>query len=116
MENDLAYLLKRDVKNAFNEVVPDEFLLDACEYAPISSTFAECCYANPVKLTYYGRIIESSRGQQGYPAMGDLFCLVRKRMAEEARQNQIEIPEYEPEFADDSFSGGHHEAVWTIFK
>ena len=49
--------------------------------------------------------------------MRPMFCLTRRRMYEEAR-SRIEYlpPEFEIEFADDIYSGGHVTDVWTTFQ
>ena len=66
---------------------------------------------------YHGRLLASNRGQQGCPLMGPLFCLTRRRMWEEARANLQGPPtEFEPEFADDGFSGGTLLSVWASFE
>ena len=109
-------LLQRDCTNAFNECEPHEFLVDCAEYAPASAGFAEWCYASPVNLIYHGRIKKSYKGQQGCPAMSSLFCLMRKRMSEEGKFGDHRDPEYEPEFADDSFCGGTCCNVWNRFQ
>ena len=109
-------LLQKDVKNAFNTVHPHEFLIDCRQYAPASSRFAEWCYGAPSHLVYEGELYPSSRGQQGCPLMMALFCLVRRRHAEEAREAAGSSPPFEPEYADDSFSGGRVQDVLRCFR
>ena len=48
--------------------------------------------------------------------MGPMFCLMRARMAAEARDSSTGVPEFEPEFADDSFSAGRWDHVLHTFK
>ena len=72
-------LLQKDIRNAFNEVLPYEFLKDAQEHAPSSARFAAFCYGNPSHLIYNGTSTMCFRGQQGCPIMGPLFCLTRQR-------------------------------------
>ena len=45
-----------------------------------------------------------------------LFCLTRKRMAEAARVAAGVHPEFEPEYADDAFSGGLISHVLRSFQ
>ena len=42
--------LQKDIRNAFNEILPYEFLKDAQEYAPSSARFAAFCYGTPSHL------------------------------------------------------------------
>ena len=110
-------LLQKDIRNAFNEVLPYEFLKDAQEYAPSSARFATFCYGTPSHLIYNGDVTMCYRGQQGCPIMGPLFCLTRQRMIEEARHNSPRgTPDFEPAFADDAFSGGEVGDVWASFQ
>ena len=109
-------LLQKDIKNAFNEVLPDIFLEECRKHAPSSSRFADWCYGSPSHLIYDDCIAFSCRGQQGCPMMMSLFCLARRRLAEEAQQNTgIHLP-FAPEYADDGFSGGRVEDVWKLFQ
>ena len=49
--------------------------------------------------------------------MGPIFCLTRRRVYEEARsRTEHPPPEFEVEFADDAYSGGHMTDVWAAFK
>ena len=110
-------LLQKDIRNAFNEVLPYEFLKDAQEHAPSSARFAAFCYGTPSHLIYNGTSTMCFRGQQGCPIMGPLFCLTRQRMIEEARHNSPRgTPDFEPAFADDAFSGGDVGDVWASFQ
>ena len=68
-------LLQKDIPNAFNEVLPYEFLKDAEEYAPSSARFAAFCYGTPSHFIYNGDVTMCYRGQQGCPIMGSLLCL-----------------------------------------
>ena len=45
-----------------------------------------------------------------------LFCLVRRRHAEEARVAAGSSPPFEPEYADDSFSGGRVQDDFRCFR
>ena len=109
-------LLQKDVKNAFNELLPVQFIQDARQFAPASARFVEWCYGADSHLVYRGRLESSSRGQQGCPLMMALFCLTRKRMAEAARVAAGVHPEFEPEYADDAFSGGLTSHVLRSFQ
>ena len=117
-QTDATYvLLQKDIRNAFNEVLPHEFLKDAQEYAPASARFAAFCYGTLSHLIYNGGTTMCYRGQQGCPIMGPLFCLTRQRMIEEARRNSPRgTPDFEPAFADDAFSGGDVGDVWASFQ
>eukprot|EP00438_Fugacium_kawagutii_P000312 Skav205273 [mRNA] locus=scaffold1841:208849:211374:- [translate_table: standard] len=115
--NDQFVLLQKDIRNAFNEVLPHEFLRDAQSHAPASAKFAAYCYGQPTHLVYEGQLQTCSRGQQGCPIMGPLFCLTRQRMTEEARRLSARpSPEFEPAFADDAFSGGLIDDVYEAFR
>ena len=73
-QTDATYvLLQKDIRNAFNEVLPHEFLKDAQEYAPASARFAAFCYGTLSYLIYNGGTSMCYRGQQGCPIMGPLF-------------------------------------------
>ena len=111
-----AVLLQRDVANAFNTALPSQFLLDCREHMPASAKFAEYCYGRETALVYRGRLEASSRGQQGCPAMGPLFCLMRARMSTQAQQLAGAAPAFSPEFADDSYCGGRWDAMLAVFK
>ena len=78
-------LLQKDIRNAFNEILPYEFLKDAQEYASSFARFAAFYYGTPSHLIYNGDVTMCYRGQQGCPIMGPLFCLTRQHMIEEAR-------------------------------
>ena len=117
-DNQEAVLLQRDVENAFNAALPEEFIEDCINFAPASAPHVVACYGQPANLIYHDKIIKSCRGQQGCPMMGSLFCIMRKRMAIEARSNNNSDEDedlYEPEYADDSFAGGKFQAVYNIF-
>ena len=103
-EEDMV-LLQKDVKNAFNTVLSEEFLYDCRRFAPASARLAEYCNASESNLVYDGTVYRSSRGQQGCPMMMVLFCLTRKRHAEEAAALCGVVPPFRPEYADDGFSG-----------
>ena len=47
--------------------------------------------------------------------MGALFCLLSHRLSQEAHEG-IVGPQFEPEFADDSFAGGSAEQVLSCFR
>ena len=72
-------LLQTDVSNAFNTVLPEQFLQDVIEHFPASTRFAEYCYGEPTRLVYRGELAWCERGQQGCPMMGPLFYLNRCR-------------------------------------
>ena len=96
---------------------PHEFLRDAQQHAPASARFGAYCYGRPTNLVYQGEVETCSRGQQGCPPIGSLFCLTRHRMIEEARRlSPRPAPEFEPAFADDAFSGGHIDDVYAAFR
>ena len=115
-QRDNCVLLQKDIRNAFNELLPHEFLKDAQQHAPASARFAAYCYGRPSNLVYQGTVERCSRGQQGCPIMGPLFCLTRQRMVEEARElSSRNPPEFEPAFADDAFSGGNVDDVFEAF-
>ena len=111
--NPNAVLLQKDVRNAFNEVRPLEFLCDYRDHAPASSRFAQYIYGTSSHLIYSGGLETCHRGQQGCPIMGPMFCLTRRRMNTEARSRTEHLPpEFEIEFADDAYSGGHVLSGW----
>ena len=66
-------LLQKDIRNAFNELLPHEFLQDAQQHAPASARFAAYCYGSPTNLVYQGTVERCSRGQQGWPHYGATF-------------------------------------------
>ncbi|CAE7237140.1 STRN3, partial [Symbiodinium natans] len=110
-------LLQTDISNAFNTLLPAQFLQDAATYAPASARFAEYYYGTPSRLVYQRESVECARGQQGCPLMAPLFCLSRCRLIEEARRNNPRpSPGFSPAFADDSFSGGSVDEVWEQFR
>ena len=109
-------LLQKDVKNVFNTVLPEEFLYDCRRFAPASAHLAEYCYASESNLVYDGTIYRNSRGQQGCPMMMALFCLTRKRHAEEIAVLCGVVPPFRPEYADDGFSGGRVQEVLKYFQ
>ena len=109
-------LLQKDINNAFNTVLPSVFLEECRQYAPASSRFAAWCYGSASHLVYEGSTYASSRGQQGCPMMMVLFCLARKRHAEEAAiATGITLP-FQPEYADDGFCGGRVQDVIRYFR
>ena len=110
-------LLKRDIRNAFNTAAPDQFLKEAVAHMPAASLWADWCYSAPSHLIYDGGVLEhaSQRGQQGCPGMAALFCLLRRKMVEEALGSD-RGPEFQAEYADDSFAGGTCEEVLKMFK
>ena len=55
-------LLQKDIRNAFNEVLPHEFLKDAQEYAPALARFAAFSYGTPSHLIYNGNTTMCYRG------------------------------------------------------
>ena len=109
-------LLQKDIKNAFNEVIP-EFFLDECRrYAPSSARFAEWSYAIPSHLIYDGEVAINSRRQQGYPMMMSLFCLAYKSLFEEVQANVGSTIPFAPIYAHDGFSGGAVDEVLKLFQ
>ena len=115
--NPTSVLLQKDIRNAFNEARPREFLRECRAYAPASARFAHNIYATSSHLVYGGAFEQCHRGQQGCPMMGPLFCLSRRSMSELARQRASRtLPVFDVEFADDAYSGGQVSDVWAIFK
>ena len=109
-------LLQKDINNAFNTILPSVLLEECRQYAPVSSGFAAWYYGSASHLIYKGSIFVSSRGQQGYPMMMALFCLARKRYAEEAATAiGITLP-FQPEYADDGFYGGRIQDIIRYFR
>ena len=108
-------LLQSDIRNAFNCAFPHEFLQDCAAFLPSSAKWADYVYGRPSHLCYSGELRTSARGQQGCPSMGPLFCLLRQRQSMEARVGKP-CPTFQPEFSDDSFSGGRTEDVLSCFK
>ena len=97
-------------------VLPPKNLQHYHRYAPASAPFTEFYYGASSHLIYGKDIESNSRGQQGGPMMMALFCLARKRMAEEARVAAgMARPEFEPEYADDGFSEGDAAIVLRVF-
>ena len=54
-------LLQKDVKNAFNELLPVQFIQDARQFAPASARFVEWCYGANSHLIYRGRLQEANK-------------------------------------------------------
>ena len=92
-------LLKNDYSNAFNEAEPRAFLDVAARRMPGAARLAEWCYGGDVNLVYHGRIMRSSRGQQGCPLMMPLFCAMKKEMRD--RVQGVDRLDFSAEFADD---------------
>ena len=116
MDDRDAVFLERDVVNAFNTADPSEFLPASAEHMPASARFAEWCYGGLTHMVYRGRLERSHRGQQGCPAMGATFCLMRRKMDSEVVALSEDNPEYKPEFADDSYLGGTASSVLAFFR
>ena len=115
--NPTSVLLQKDIRNAFNEARPREFLRECRAYAPASARFAHYIYGTSGHLVYGGAFEQYHRGQQGCPMMGPLFCLSRRSMSELARHRASRtLPVFDVEFADDAYSGGQVSDVWAIFK
>ena len=108
-------LLQKDINNGFNTVLPSILLEECRQYAPASSRFATLCYASASHLIYEGSTYTSARRQQGCPMMTALFCLVRKRHAEEVVAATGIILPFQPEYADDGFCGGRIQDVDRYF-
>eukprot|EP00973_Karenia_brevis_P033422 4609084-Karenia_brevis.AAC.1 len=68
-DNSRWVLLKTDYSNAFNEAEPKAFLQVAARRMPGTAKLANWCYAEDVNLVYHGRLMRSSKGQQGCPLM-----------------------------------------------
>ena len=69
-DNRRYVLLKKDFHNAFNEAEPAAFLPTVGRRLPGCARYAHWCYGRAVNLIYGGEVFkESSRGQQGCPAM-----------------------------------------------
>ena len=113
---DSAVVFQKDVRNAFNEIRPREFLQDCRAHAPTSARFAHFCYGDSTHLVYGDNLEGSHRGQQGCPLMAPMFCLSRRRMFDLARAECRRVPEFEVEFADDAYSAGEVEDVLIAFK
>ena len=111
-----AVFLERDCENAFNGTDPSEFLQDCAEHMPNSARFAEWCYGTKVNVVYRGKVESSCRGQQGCPAMGPMFCLMRKCMATRTHSEMDNSPSFETEFEEDSHIGGNANAVLQCFR
>ena len=62
-----AILLQKDVRNAFNEVRPLEFLRDCRDHAPASSGFAQYIYGTSSHLVYSGGLEACHRVNKGAP-------------------------------------------------
>ena len=108
-----AVILQKDIRNAFNEVQPRQFLADCRNHAPAFARFAHFCYGTSTNLMYEG----GHRGQQGCPLMGPMFGLTSRRMFEEARVASARPPpEFEVAFADDAYSGGDVADVLAAFR
>eukprot|EP00973_Karenia_brevis_P007107 963595-Karenia_brevis.AAC.1 len=60
---------------------------------------AEWCYGEEVNLVYNGRLMHSSRGQQGCPLMMPLFCAMKKEMCD--RVDGVGALDFMADFADD---------------
>ena len=98
-----AVLLRKDVRNAFNEVRPQEFLKDCRDYAPASSRFAHYCYGESSHLVYAGILESYHRGQQGCPLRGSMLCMTRRRIYDESRAaSSCPSPVLDVEFVDDA--------------
>ena len=96
--NKRVVLLKNDYENAFNEADPAKFLESWRRRMPGSARLAEWCYGEEVTLVYRGRMLKSSRGQQGFPLMMPLFCAMRKDMRD--RERGCEALTFSADFAD----------------
>ena len=57
---------------------------------------------------------ESSRGQQGCPAMMPIFCAMKKEMRD--RVDGVGDLDYAADYADDGVDGGDYEAVLKILE
>ena len=113
-DDSCTVLLQKDIRHAFNEVRPSEFLKDCRNHAPASARFAHYVYGMNSHLVYADHLHACQRGQQGCPMMGPMFCLTRRRMFEAARnQTSRPAPEFEVEFA---YSGGKVSDVLATFK
>ena len=73
-------LLKKDYSNAFNECEPAAFCDVGRRRLPGCSCLLEWLYGEPVVLVYNGRLVRSSRGQQGCPLMMPVFCATKREM------------------------------------
>eukprot|EP00973_Karenia_brevis_P028255 3893536-Karenia_brevis.AAC.1 len=113
-DNTTWVLLKTDYSNAFNLAEPAAFLDTACRRIPGAAALARWCYGDRVNLIYHGRILGSSRGQQGCPLMMPLFCAMKKEMRD--RIEGIADIDFSADFADDGVLGGHYEHVLRVLK
>lgn len=69
-------MIKIDIKNAFNELRRDAFLLKVKATIPEIFKFIEYCYGAPTNVYYREHVILSQRGIQQGPLGLALFCLV----------------------------------------
>ena len=111
----MAYIVKKDYANAFNEAEPNAFLNTACRRMPGSARFAEWCYGDGVNLIYNGDVFKKSiRGQQGCPLMGPLFCSMKKEMRD--RIPEVSELDFTADFSDDGVDGGECDAVFRVLE
>eukprot|EP00973_Karenia_brevis_P033623 4636423-Karenia_brevis.AAC.1 len=71
---------------------------------PGAARMAHWCYGEDTNLVYHGRLMQSSRGQQGCPMMMPLFCAMKKEMRD--RVEGVEGLDFMADFADDGVIGG----------
>eukprot|EP00973_Karenia_brevis_P009890 1337399-Karenia_brevis.AAC.1 len=93
---------------------PNAFLNAGCRRMPGSARLAEWCYARAVRLVYHGRVLWSSRGQQGCPLMMPLFCAMKKEMRE--RIPEVSQLDFAADFADDGVDGGDAKTVLEVLR
>ena len=102
-DNQRLVLLKTDYSNVFNEAEPKTFLEVVARRVPRAARMAEWFYGEEVNLVYHGRLMKSSRGQQGCPLMMPLFCAMKKDMRDKVEG--INNLHFLADFADDGAIG-----------
>ena len=65
--NNQWVLLQKDIRNAFNELLPHEFLRDAQQHAPASARFAAYCYGGLPTWFTRERLKHAAGGSKDVP-------------------------------------------------
>eukprot|EP00973_Karenia_brevis_P062262 8660133-Karenia_brevis.AAC.1 len=81
---------------------------------PGTARLARWCYGEDVNLVYHGRLMRSSKGQQGCPLMMPLFCGMNKEMRD--RVDGMGDVDFVADFADDGVIGGDVETVLKVLR
>eukprot|EP00973_Karenia_brevis_P043175 5980398-Karenia_brevis.AAC.1 len=81
---------------------------------PGTARLARWCYGEEVNLVYHGRLMRSSKGQQGCPLMMPLFCGMKKEMRD--RVEGMGDVDFVADFADDGVIGGDVDTVLKILR